>query len=72
MPDTATLQANLAEAETALHALMTGTSVAEATYDGKTVKYRATQIAELRAYVAELKSQLGTGGRAPSRGVVMG
>lgn len=62
MTDTATLQSRLAEAETTLHALLTGTSEAVISFDGKSVTYRSTNLGELRSYIAGLKQKLGLGG----------
>lgn len=65
----AALQQKLTEAEAALHERLVGHSVASAGYDGKNVTYRALSVEELRAYILELKSQLGLGrGRRPLRG----
>ena len=63
MADTATLQARLAEAETALHALSTGRQVVEVERNGKKLKYTPTDVGGLRAYIAELKRALGLGSR---------
>ncbi len=59
MPDQATLQARLDEAETALHALLTGRREVSVGYDGRTVTYARTDVGALQAYIAELKSRLG-------------
>jgi hypothetical protein len=48
----------LAEAQTALHALTTGQSVASITRDGKRVEFRATTINELRNYIQELQDKI--------------
>lgn len=70
MADTVTLQGYLAEAEAALHALMTGQKEVSVGYDGKTVTYTKASEAGLRAYIADLRRQLGTGGRAAAIGMV--
>lgn len=68
MADTATLQQYLAEAEQALHLLLTGQSEAVISTEGKSVTYRSASIADLRSYIAGLKQQLGLGcGRRPLR-----
>ncbi len=59
MTDTATLQARLSEAETALHALMTGTKAVNVDYDGRRVTFQMTSRATLEAYVDRLKRELG-------------
>lgn len=66
MTDTATLEARLAEAETALHKLLTGTKVVSVKSEVGETSYRsfATDVEKLRGYIVELKTQLGqTGGR---------
>lgn len=63
MTDTATLQARLVEAEAALHKLMLGNQRVTVSYDGKSVTYTAATAAGLRAYIVELRAQLGTGSR---------
>ncbi len=71
MADQATMQAWLTEAETALHLLMTGASAVSVTHKGKSVTFRKTDVPTLRAYIAELKSKLGLGGRrSPPMGVM--
>lgn len=59
MADAATLQARLAEAETALHQLMTGSKLVQVRYGDKDVRYSMADLGQLRAYIGELKSQLG-------------
>lgn len=66
MTDTATLQKRLSEAETALHKLLTGTKVVTVKTEAGETTYRSyvSDIANLRAYISELKGQLGqTAGR---------
>lgn len=64
---TATLQANLAAAQQALHQLSIGmkaVTVEFAMGDGaRKVTYSAATIAGLRTYIAELQAALGLGGR---------
>lgn len=63
----AQLEANLAQAKAALHNLLIGKQVAEASYamgeGSRTVKYTATNIGQLRSYIADLQQQLGLGRR---------
>lgn len=59
MTDTATLQARLTDAETALHKLMTGSMEASTSFDGFTTSWSKTNIGDLRAYIGQLKSELG-------------
>ena len=59
------LRARLDEAEAALHDLMTGRREVSVAYDGKSVTYSRTDVAKLRAYIAELKGKVGSGGRRP-------
>ncbi|SEP28523.1 gpW protein [Salinihabitans flavidus] len=70
MADEATLQAQLAEAEAALHALMIGEAVVEADYEGHRQKFTRARAPELRRYIAVLKRQLGQDVARMSRRVV--
>ncbi len=72
MTDTATLQARLTEAETALHKLVMGSKEVTVSYDGKSVTFAQTDESRLRSYIAELNSKLGTGGRRKSLSPVFG
>ncbi|MBT9098408.1 phage tail protein [Methylovulum psychrotolerans] len=69
MADLATLQAWLAEAETAYHSLQIGKKTQELHHNGKRVIYTPAQQDELRAYIAELNSKIkvlkGQNGRKP-------
>lgn len=64
---------NLAEAEMALHKLVTGTKEQTVSFgSGKSVTYTAASLAELRRYINELKDEIavaeGTGrARGPVR-----
>lgn len=65
MTDTAVLQTRLAAAELALHELSIGARTASLSFDGKSMTYSQTNMGALRAYIAELRQQLGLGtGRA--------
>lgn len=72
MTDTATLTTYLAEAEAALHNLLTGSKVVTVKTELGETTYRSyvSDIANLRAYIAELKAQLGQTGRR--RGTAIG
>jgi len=59
MADPAILQARLEEAEAALHQLTIGAREVSISYDGKSVSYAPADEAKLRAYILDLKSQLG-------------
>ena len=49
----------LAEAEVSLHKLLTGSKEESVSFGaGKSVKYTATNIAELRRYISELKDEI--------------
>ena len=65
MASTPELRTRLAEAEAAFHALMTGRREVSVAYEGKSVVYTKDNLADLRAYIAELRGHLGTGGRRP-------
>ncbi|WP_316979973.1 gpW family head-tail joining protein [Shumkonia mesophila] len=61
MTDVATLTTRLAEAEAALHDLLTSRkAVTLRAADGKTVTWQAGDAASLRGYVADLKAQIAT------------
>lgn len=74
MASQATLQAWLDEAEAALHALSTGSKVEELRFAAgavqRSVKYTAANIDQLRAYIADLKRQLGQPTRRRAIGVM--
>ena len=76
MSDTALLQARLTEAETALHKLLTGSRAEQVTYAAgqvsRSMKYTATNIGELRAYIADLRRQLSLPSRRRAIGVRFG
>ncbi|APZ53735.1 gpW family head-tail joining protein [Salipiger abyssi] len=57
--DTATLETRLAEAETALHALLMGESVTVTAYDGHRTEYAPADETRLRRYIQSLRRQLG-------------
>lgn len=66
------LNANLADAEKAYHALMTGQSVAEfRDQNGELVRYSPANAQRLQGYILSLKMQLGlpTGITAPARAI---
>lgn len=58
MADLATLQTRLSEAEAALHKLSIGALRASVSYDGQTVTFTKAEMGELRAYIADLRSQI--------------
>jgi hypothetical protein len=58
MTDLVTLQARLAEAETALHQVVTQQRAVSVEYDGRKVSYSMANVGNLRAYVAELRDQV--------------
>ena len=58
MADLATLQTRLTEAETAYHALMTGTKVVSVGAGDDRVTYQATQAVKLASYIADLNQQI--------------
>lgn len=63
---------NLAEAEIALHKLLTGSKEQSVSFGaGKSVAYTATNISELRRYINELKDEIAVAeGRGKSRGPI--
>lgn len=56
-------QADLEAARTALHDLMMGKRVATVQKDGRRVEFTATSVSELKKYIADLESQVGTTSR---------
>lgn len=70
MADTATLQARLAEAEAAMHALMTGTQEVSVQYEGHETTFSRTSEDRLRRYIDSLKRQLGMPTGRRSRRIV--
>lgn len=62
----------LAEAEVSLHKLLTGSKEESVSFGaGKSVKYTATNISELRRYINELKDEIAVAeGRGKPRGPV--
>lgn len=61
------LETYLSEARTALHALMTGQTMVSVSYEGRSVSYYRSNLAELRAYIRDLETRLN--GRGPPFGV---
>ena len=61
--DDALKRKNLAQAEAALHALLTGGRTASASINGRSVSYTQASIKDLQAYIASLKIDLGLMGR---------
>jgi len=55
----ATCAENLTAAKAALHALILGESIVEATFDGRTNKYTPADETRLRRYIAALESECG-------------
>jgi hypothetical protein len=56
-------QAELDAARAALHDLMMGKRVATVQKDGRRVEFTATSVSELKKYIADLESQVGTTSR---------
>lgn len=67
MADLATLRSRLAEAEDALHRLVTGQQEVSVSDGTNTATYSRATMADLRSYIAELRGQIaragGTGGQ---------
>jgi hypothetical protein len=61
MVDVATLEARLAEAETALHEVVVGGKVATVSSNGRSVTYTQADVQELRRYIQGLRVALGRG-----------
>lgn len=56
-------QADLEAARAALHDLMMGKRVATVQKDGRRVEFTATSVSELKKYIADLESQVGSTSR---------
>lgn len=73
MTDPVILRQRLTEAESALHQLTTGARVVSIRdASGRQVNYTAATQGDLRAYITDLRGQLGQGGRAPAKRVYFG
>ena len=57
--DTATLQAQLVEAEAMLHTILMGKQTVKVGYDGSDTEFNRTSAPEIRRHIASLKRQLG-------------
>lgn len=62
-----TLADKIASAEDALQKLLTGSLREEVRYENGSVRYAAADVAKLRGYIAELKTEAGGG---MSRGAI--
>ena len=61
----------LAEAQRALHKLVTGTAVVKVTKDGMTVEYTQSNLSELKHYIERLELEVnGLGSRRAPAGVM--
>lgn len=67
--EVATWRAQLAEAESALHAITVNGSVARLRHGDKNMEWNAQNIDQLRGYIAELRGKLGLNGRGFARRV---
>lgn len=56
-------QGELDAARAALHDLMMGKRVATVQKDGRRVEFTATSVIDLKKYIADLESQVGTNSR---------
>lgn len=62
------LETWLAEAEAAKHKIITGSQAVNINYNGRSVQYSQSNMADLNAYIRDLKTQL-NGGRGKARTV---
>jgi hypothetical protein len=73
MTDAATLTTRLEEAEAALHTILVGKRAVQLIHGDTQTRFSESNVAELRAYIAELKGELGlTTGRTSARRIVFG
>lgn len=63
------IESEIADLESALQKLVTGTAVAEVEYQGRRVRYQPADIAQLRDLIAQKKASAGQLGRTPARKV---
>jgi len=62
------LKVRLEEAELAYHRLITGQTVAEVRdHNGELIRYSASNLTRLWAYIQSLRAQLGIAPQAPAR-----
>ncbi|MCM8738297.1 gpW family protein [Azospirillum sp. A1-3] len=72
MTDIETLRTRLSEADTALHALLTGGRPVRVTSgDGRTVEFSTSTAPDLRRYIAELKEQIAAASGRPRRALLI-
>lgn len=57
----------LAEAQQALHDLVTGQSVVRIAFEGNVTEYQPSDVAKLRAYIGDLVAECGDGDAATRR-----
>jgi hypothetical protein len=62
-------QAQLTEAEAALHSIVVNGGVARMRHGDKSMEWNAQNVGTLRAYIAELRGRLGLPGRGSARRV---
>ena len=62
-------QAQLAEAEAALHSIVVNGSVARVRHGDKSMEWNVQNVGTLRAYIAELRGRLSLPGRGSARRV---
>jgi hypothetical protein len=60
-------QAQLTEAEAALHSIVVNGGVARMRHGDKSLEWNAQNVGTLRAYIAELRGKLGLSGRGSAR-----
>lgn len=70
MADLATLKQWLDEAEKARHALLTGSKRETVRYQDRQVQFQRTDMAQLSAYIADLKEQIAKKEGRPRRGPI--
>lgn len=71
MADLATLQARLAEAEAALHAVSIGGQAVRITVDGHTTEYTPAKVETMRLYIGDLKRQIEAASGLPRRPIYL-
>lgn len=56
-------EARLVEAQSALHSRLLGKQPTSLSYDGESISYATSSIAQLRAYISQIEQALGSSSR---------
>lgn len=70
MADLATMQAELASLKAARTAILRGRSTASASYEGRSVTYRAAELEALNSAIIELEAKISLAQGGPGRSAI--